>query len=157
MGTLSYKSYLDIKHSRIVKAMKRKANYSGNFFKKHRPSPDKKRVSLLEKCYNFSGYLDHVIEGFFKHLTPKDHDKIIQSSSVVGFVEYSTSLKSKYLDIRKADAEKQKHDREKAQLIMQVMNLTQEQINMVPLEQRKLILEVRAQITAQLAQQSKGQ
>merc|ERR1711981_694908 len=40
-------------------------------------------------------------------------------------------------------------DREKAQLIMQVMNLTTEQINMLPLEQRKSILELRSQLANQ--------
>jgi len=41
------------------------------------------------------------------------------------------------------------NDREKAQLIMQVMNLTEEQINMLPLEQRRSILELRAQLASQ--------
>jgi len=41
------------------------------------------------------------------------------------------------------------NDREKAQLIMQVMNLTNDQINMLPLEQRRSILELRAQLQTQ--------
>merc|ERR1711997_1390052 len=40
-------------------------------------------------------------------------------------------------------------DKEKAALIMQVMNLTPDQINMLPLEQRKSILELRAQLANQ--------
>jgi cleavage stimulation factor subunit 2 len=40
-------------------------------------------------------------------------------------------------------------DKEKAALIMQVMNLTPEQINMLPLEQRRSILELRAQLANQ--------